>query len=325
MRRGRVCHRESIFAPSCLLAEGVRPRTLTSSVNQNGDVLPRVPRATSARGEMVSIENAYGDVPEDVDEAKVLLQRKRTKRSTLKRHVTWKEIDGACAELLQYQVPKSVELPVDESDAPPRCLFGCWAGFGGGPQPALAGHRRKYKGSMQPYLRPKKKKEGNYGSGHLWKLNADAGVDPSDLADLSNWRRRMFYLKEQHTGAHHSPGMFYMSEKANLEMSLACIFDTSSDWQIMNAVDLQELTAKARNKICSSAHSYDLAIGLITKKSAEYEEVVPDQLFPISVMWKDAHKCEHRLVVAASSDCIRQSWIDAIRRSSEGPHGHRRH
>lgn len=221
-------------------------------------------------------------------------------RQILRKQVSFKDLDHGCAEFVQYPLP-----------AQPTSVCTCWSGLMASmrPSPGSASRHRTRALQTQSNLGPRKE-------GLLWKLNSDAGLQLSDLADLGNWRRRKFVLG-QSSGSQRVPAMFYLSEKANLEKRLACILGESSRYQVLSPVRLESLSTEATMKIRNSTHFYDLAIGQAPKKSAVCDEIAPTHLFPLVLQCKNERMRQHILIVATPSEAARKDWVDAIERTAQ--------
>lgn len=215
------------------------------------------------------------------------------------RRVTWREINGACAEVMQFEVADpsaSCSLHrVGQQDSQ-RCSSAICAYFK----------------ELWNVIRntPEEPEERPDLSGYLWKLNADVEDDLDQLANIRNWRRRLFFLRL----AQGRLALTYISEKENGMLHLACIFDPDpASVTELPRISVSPITQEALHNLGNNMRQYDLAfVDFSVFDEATYEEQAPQQLFPFKVVWKDQRSTEHSLLLATQSVFHRTTWLRHI-------------
>lgn len=243
----------------------------------------------------VSCSSSSGSSPGRLPSPIVLQEEPR--KPKLK--VTWNEINGACAELMEFEVSiDSIAKLPSFSEAPERssCQT-CRNCF------KQMCHKLGFGDRTQMH-------------GYLWKLNNEATVE--DMACLQNWRRRLFFLQKKKTRI----CLSYISEKENGCMQMACLLSRSG-WNhfgrtstrsnvttmpraaMVSApppLEVEAATEDTKRKVCDAMHSYDLAFADGAWPIEEYTQLIPRQLFVIEVKWTDDHGDKQTTTLGSTSE-----------------------
>lgn len=243
--------------------------------------------------------------PEDADETHEPMKHMTPNKFSSRNTLTHSQVDGTCDKQIAWVADGFPAGAQPRHRKPQRSIIATPH------MRVLADHWPCHKARVQSCL-DTVQRDGNAVIGYLWKLNHDAGAEVEDLADLRNWRRRKFHLRVENQGAHREAYLSYISDKANLDLKLKCTLRGASVYHSEGPLDLGRLSAEAKREIGFSAYLYDLAIHAHALSSELYGAVVPNQLFPLTVEWKDAQMIAHRLVLAASSEHLRERWARVI-------------
>lgn len=242
---------------------------------------------------------------------KSALRKERVRRSQKpKLKVAWREIDGACAEIVtmearaSWKPEDSVKLTFIESPTGGKCTS------------AVTRLCNTITEPCRNMMIPRECRPEMYG--YLWKLNSSADQGRKGLARMDSWRRRLFFLKESQGKL----ALTYISEKENGVMQLACILSGRAAAATVSAVppvDLDPIPAQELRGICVQLHQYDLAFAenMVCSES-EYEDQVPRKFYAFSIKWTDASNIERKLVLSSPSEGEALSWWYAIEKVSPG-------
>eukprot|EP00441_Pelagodinium_beii_P024599 CAMPEP_0197664560 /NCGR_PEP_ID=MMETSP1338-20131121/58713_1 /TAXON_ID=43686 ORGANISM="Pelagodinium beii, Strain RCC1491" /NCGR_SAMPLE_ID=MMETSP1338 /ASSEMBLY_ACC=CAM_ASM_000754 /LENGTH=231 /DNA_ID=CAMNT_0043243231 /DNA_START=12 /DNA_END=707 /DNA_ORIENTATION=- len=199
------------------------------------------------------------------------------------RSVAWREVDGACEEIMLYQV-RSVEefdgvfheheaqLPLSGRQG--SCFAGCFA--------------------QLPLLKlvtglPGAEAGDMYMQGHVWKLSHKQGVSPTDIF---NWRRRLAFVRQTKT----ETALAYISEKDNGNVHVSCILQqlekkNEVKLRIDSPIALESLTKDAKDQVAFMISQYSIAIdddatGMMMIQD-HYVKEVPETLYPFTIFQED--------------------------------------
>ncbi|CAJ1363071.1 unnamed protein product [Effrenium voratum] len=193
--------------------------------------------------------------------------------------VSWGVVGGACEELIEYEVGSFVS--VADARRPCSALFfrrmicgcRCWS-----KEPEVETLMRCY----------------------LWKLNSNVELTSDRLSDLSNWRRRLFFLQRKST----TVVITYLSEKGNGVVQLACKLSGGRlclrhhcEARRLPKVKV-ELGTDKREDMLDSMRQYDVAFS--RKVDGTYEKLLPASLQASCFSWRD-----QTLVMAARPELAR--------------------
>merc|ERR1719183_1435311 len=78
----------------------------------------------------------------------------------------------------------------------------------------------------------------------------------------------------------------------------------------MEPVKMAHIDDEAKLKVCTDLHDYDVAFRDEEPiKIEEYEEGIPDMLFPISITWTDESNKVCTNIIAMDMEAKRQKWM----------------
>jgi hypothetical protein len=239
------------------------------------------------------------------------------------KEVRWAEqIEESCQVLLSRERTHSSMTVAIERGSPLQrcsCLEGCFVNSARKPRRInvlqSGGKQQRRTQNGDPSVQKIKVRRTDFISGHLWKMNQDAtdAVEstPNCVADLSHWRRRLFILRNNPED-NDEAALVYLSEKNGGDMNLACRVNGAMKIEKLPDVDIGALSDEMRLKYQRAAYLYDVALTASRKAEDEYNEVVPRRLFPWSLQWVDTSGTTRWIEVAASTDSIRDTWLDML-------------
>mmetsp|Transcript_40472 Transcript_40472/g.72534 ORF Transcript_40472/g.72534 Transcript_40472/m.72534 type:complete len:279 (-) Transcript_40472:94-930(-) len=217
--------------------------------------------------------------------------------------VSWKDLGGACEELIEYEVGSFVSAAVSTGSrksqlqtAPSRRCSCCY----------------KVMSAMRGCLlrAPREREEVvTLMRGYFWKLNNGVDLSAKTLSSLTNWRRRIFCLQKK-AG---TTVITYLSEKENGVLQLACVVQgrticsraLNCSVTRLPRLQMQDLEATDREDLCDSMRQYDLAFSGKAMQNT-YSSLVPESLQPLCFAWPKS-RVENTLVMAARPELMR-SW-----------------
>lgn len=151
---------------------------------------------------------------------------------------------------------------------------------------------------------------GSILSGNLWKLNTGAtDVDQN----ITNWRRRMFYLQRQDDML----ALFYKSEKDNGKLTLAAVVHREDGQQaVLKMLDhakegfyLEKPSDEHFNKVCLDLFAYETSLGAKKDGPQSFKGQVPSVFYRFQVNGFDKDGEERVLILAAEKEKTRNTWF----------------
>jgi hypothetical protein len=156
--------------------------------------------------------------------------------------------------------------------------------------------------------------DGNTGwVGYLWKLNSGVGESPEELADMENWRRRQFFIRD-----HRVEGrmLAYVSEKNGGSLQVCALLSgrgCATTVKQLPLIKLPENSEAQASHIRIQMMDYDCAVKYCDPRGttdADYAQDVPTQLFPCAIEWRDAQGDVHHTVVADVVQDDMRTWVE---------------
>lgn len=159
--------------------------------------------------------------------------------------------------------------------------------------------------------------DGNAGFyGYVWKCNSDQlhVGDPAGLTDLSNWRRRLFFLRD-----HRKDGrmLAYVSEKDNGSLQVCACLSGSNTATIkkLPKVTLKKLTDPEKLQVRLTLFDYDIAFWCVDPRGSsdeDYVEEVPTDLWPFTIEWTDSSGERHSVLLSVHRPREVDEWIEYL-------------
>lgn len=202
------------------------------------------------------------------------IAKQAPKRRTAVRSVTWQQVDGVCASILEFQEGDSFFEEHEGSNSslvipaePPRgasCFAGC--------------------GLFKSLLVSKPKESDLVMSGYLWKLGHHHEDKPGDIF---SWRRRLALVRKSPT----ETAFVYISEKEDGAAHVGCVLSQKVKVQEEPPIAFS-LSDEDTNRVASGIYTYDIAfaeeLGMDHENSQDYyTKEVPKKLYPFSMSQGD--------------------------------------
>lgn len=231
------------------------------------------------------------------------------------RHVKFRSIEQACAEVLTYQVTRQQSTDYDEDEEEHFAKI-----QGASESPTLSFCQRCCPSILRvsapvvdEEVAPTKfspRSAYTWMEVALWKLNSNVDLDVGGKKIL-NWRRRYFYLQEYESRL----ALTYTSEKENGSLHLGCIISergvSLTERQVLPRVTLDAMDKDSKAKLMLSMKEYDLAFSCEQTRDF-YEDTCPQELFPFRVDWSDRKGKKRHMVLASLSEAVPTQVVDYI-------------
>eukprot|EP00930_Biecheleria_cincta_P103648 TRINITY_DN95676_c0_g1_i1.p1 TRINITY_DN95676_c0_g1~~TRINITY_DN95676_c0_g1_i1.p1 ORF type:complete len:249 (+),score=40.50 TRINITY_DN95676_c0_g1_i1:85-831(+) len=236
------------------------------------------------------------------------------RRRTARRSVTWQEVDGACASILEFQAREasqgdvffeheesSQNIPLEPTGGRSSSGSSCFAGCG-----LLT--------SLVPSLGNSQDSELVM-SGYVWKLGHHHEDKPGDIF---SWRRRLALVRKSPT----ETAFVYISEKDDGHAHVSCLLSQQGQ---PGSVKVQEeptiefsLSDEAMREVASQIHTYDIAfaeeLGMDYERCQDYyTKEVPQKLYPFSMSQGD----KQALWAVTNEDDL-EYWLRKLRQHIDG-------
>lgn len=179
--------------------------------------------------------------------------------------VSFKDLDGACEELIEYEVGSFVSaMPSSGS----RAHF-----------QRKSGWCRRCRGLLSSATASEE--VVTIMRGYFWKFNTGVELSSESLGKLANWRRRIFCLQRKSA----TTVITYLSEKENGVLQLACVVQGAHfhicPWRQtcrvsrLPGVEL-EVPESSREELYDSMRQYDVAFAG-KPMSSSYASLIPER------------------------------------------------
>lgn len=152
-------------------------------------------------------------------------------------------------------------------------------------------------------------------NGYLWKYAHNRSESPEELANMKNWRRRLFFLRD-----HQDLGrmLAYISEKEDGSLQVAAVLSSQGRVASLHRLSGSRVSAlnnSDRLKVQKDLRDYDTAFRYEDprgKHDEDYLVQIPSQLHSCAIEWEDTSGEKHRVVVADSDPGVLDRWMSCM-------------